>query len=218
MKKTAFIVLLFSILVILECAGPSGGLNLLEEAKAGNVIVIGVVIVENINQEFSFQNWDLPLQVVILGQTAEGKINNYTVTTDARGYYCLPNLPEGRYVLKAVILPEPGGMPIKLVNDLASRDSKFYRMRHPERPIEYTASWFPPKADGRIVNLKTVWLGLRTSIISDMEQKSIGDIMMSELSEDLKAMRFYDQGYPHTREAPLTYFKKKFPDSGWWKP
>jgi hypothetical protein len=109
-------------------------------------------------------------------------------------------------------------MPIKLVNDLASRDSKFYRMRHPERPIEYTASWFPPKADGRIVNLKTVWLGLRTSIISDMEQKSIGDIMMSELSEDLKAMRFYDQGYPHTREAPLTYFKKKFPDSGWWKP
>ena len=217
MKKIAHVVFLFSFLVIIECAGPSGGLKFLEEPKEGNVVIIGNVVIENINQEFAFDNWDYSSQVVIMGRTADGTLNHYTVSTDDQGYYCLPNVPAGRYALKAAILPVPGGIPLKLVNDLASRDSEFYRMRHPERPIDYTAKWLPPRVDGRIINLGIIWLGLRTPQVSDLSTKSIGIVVMSKFSESIKTKRFWDYGYPYTREDPLTYFKKKFPDSGWWK-
>ena len=218
MKKTAHMVFLFSFLVIIECAGPTGGLKFLEEPNDGNVVIVGNVIIENINQEFSFDNWDYSSQVVIMGKTADGTLNNYTATTDPQGYYCLPNVPPGRYALKAVLLPIPGGTPLKLVNDLDSRDSEFYRMRHPEREIEYTANWLPPMIKGgRIINLGITWFGLRTAEVSDLSVKSIGIVVTRKFDEDLRAKRLYNIGYPYTRNEPLTYFKKKFPDSGWWK-
>ena len=217
MKKIAGVVFLFSLTVIIGCASSTGGLKFLEEPNDGNVVIIGNVIIENINQEFSFDNWDYGSDVVIVGKSADGTINNYTVTTDAFGYYCLQNVPAGSYALKAIIIPVPGGMPVKLVNDLSSRNSEFYRMRHSERPIEYTAKWLPPKTDGRIFNLGIVWLGLRTANVSDLSGDVIGIVVTSKFSEGLRTKRFYDGGYPYTREDPLVYFKKNFPDSGWWK-
>lgn len=218
MKKIAYVILMFFLLVIIRCASPSGGLKFIEEPKGGDIVIFGNVIIENINQEFAFDNWDFGAQVVIVGRTRGDTISHYTVNTDVLGYYFLPNVPPGQYALKAVILPIPGGVPLKLVNDLSSSSSEFYRMRHPEQPIEYTANWLPPnKMDGRILNLGIVWLGMRTAEVSDLSTKSIGVIIASKFSESLKTKRFFESGYPYTREDPLTYFKKKFPNSGWWK-
>ena len=202
---------------MIGCAGTTGGLKILEEPNEGNCIIIGNVIIENINQEFSWTNWDFSSQVVIVGKSSDGTMNHYTVGTDAQGYYCLPNVPEGQYALKAVIIPIFGGMPLKLVNDLTENNSNFYRMRHPERPIEYTADWLPLKGEGRIVNLDIMWLGLRSAQVADLDVKAIGKIFVQKYSQGLKNKRFYEQGYTYTREDPLSYFKNKFPDSAWWK-
>ena len=217
MKKIAHVVFLFSLAVIIGCAGPSGDLKFLEEAKENSAMIIGNVIIENIDQEFSFDNWDLSFEVVIIGRTADGTLNHYTVPADNKDYYCLPNVPPGRYALKAVILPVLGGRPLKIVNDLNTYDSEFYRMRYPERPIEYKAEWLPSRKNGRIINFGIKWFGLRTAQISDMDTNAIGKIMLLEFSESVHSRRMWDQGYPHTREDPLTHFKEKFPDSGWWK-
>ena len=90
-------------------------------------------------------------------------------------------------------------------------------MRFSERPIEYTAEWLPTKEDGRIINLGIMWFGLRTAEVSDLSTKSIGRIATNKFSEDLKNKQFYDYGVSYNRENALTYFKKKFPDSGWWE-
>jgi hypothetical protein len=208
-----FILLL---IIIAGCAATSGGLKFLEPPKDENVMIIGNVIVENINQEFAFDDWGMSAQIIIIGKSLDGTMNHYTVNTDEKGYYCLPNVPSGQYAIKAVILPVIGEKPVKLVNDLISSDSKFYRMRHPEQPIEYTATWLPSKTEERIINFNIIWFGLRSASISDISSNSIGEILVVKSKTSLQGKRFYDKGFPYTREDPLTHFKKKFPEAAWW--
>ena len=216
MKKLVYIVFLFPLLVIMGCAASSGGLTVLDEAVGTNVMVIGNVIVENIDQEFAFEIWDLNFEVVIIGRGADGTLSMHTVPADNRGYYCLPNVPPGQYELKGLILPVPGARPLKIVNNLNTYNSPFYRYRYPERPIEETAEWLPLRQSGRIINFGIKWFGLRTAQIEDMDVNAIGTIILREYSDSIRSERMYNEGYPHSRVNPLEFFKEKFPDSGWW--
>jgi hypothetical protein len=204
------------LLTLAMCAGTGKGIKALNEPQDQGVLILGDVIVENINQALPFDTWDFGFDVVIIGRGAGDTLRHYTVTTDTKGYFCLPNVPAGQYALKAVILQVAGGLPVKIVNDLASDSPVFYRMRHPERPIEYSAEWLPPEVEGNIVNLGITWLGLREAILPDYYSRSIGSVLVEESAESLKAKRFYSGGYPHTRVDPLTHFKERFPDSRWW--
>jgi len=219
MKKWMLGALLPLLMAWVWCASSGLSLKSLEEPIPDTVLVVGNVIVENINQEFGFHNWDQGMEVVLIGKSDRGEMKHYVVNTNDQGYYCLPNVPNGQYALKAVILPMPGGKPVKLVNDLDGRNSTFYRMRHPEFPMEYNALWLPPKtAKGRVVDLNILWLGLRADQIQDLTTKSIGELFMAKLPDGIQSKRFYDSGYPFTREKPTAYFKNRFPNSGWWKP
>ena len=68
MKKTKWAVLLGLMSLALSCAGSSGNLKVIEEPKEGTVMIIGNIIVENINQEFEFRNWGTSAQVVFVGK------------------------------------------------------------------------------------------------------------------------------------------------------
>ncbi len=215
MKRLTIYIYLMCFLIS-SCASTGSGLKILEEPKPNLMMIIGNVVVENIDQEFAFKNWGMSAKVIIIGKTGDGTINRYSVDTDDKGYYCIPNLPVGSYVLKAVILPVVGGKYIKIVNDLNSADSKFYRMRHPERPFEYSTAWFPPESQKSILNFHVIWLGLRKAHISNLSEKSVGEVLMGQSEEGLFGKRFYETGFPYTREDPKLYFKKKFPESEWW--
>ena len=217
MKIRGSTIALFSLFWIIQCAGTTDMGRFFEEPNDDGIIIVGNVIIENIDQEFSFQNWDLGAQVVILGKTDDGTTTHYTVTTDKEGYYFLTNVPAGQYVIKAVILPMFGGQPIKLVNDRNSQDSRFYRMRHPTEPIEFTAKWFPERENGHILNLGIMWLGLRAAQLSDISSKTIGEVLMAKFSNGIKGEKLYNYGYIYTRENPLLYFKNKHPNSSWWE-
>ena len=216
MIRVIYVILFLCLLLVIGCASTSGGLKNLEEPKEDSVLILGDVLVENIDEDFSFKNWDYSFKVVVVGKSNDGTMNHYTVTTDARGYYCIPNVPAGQYALKAIILFVVGGMPIKLVNDLTDYNSKFYCMRHPEQPIEYTAQWLPAKVDGRIINFNIRWFGLRSAEVADMDVKARGKILLQKFSKSIQNKRFYDQGYIYSRQEPLTHFESKFPNSGWW--
>ncbi|MBN2410696.1 carboxypeptidase regulatory-like domain-containing protein [candidate division KSB1 bacterium] len=194
-----------------------GGLQSLEEPVEDNYLIVGNVIVENISQELSWQHWDSPFEVVLLGQCTDGTINHYTVTTDKQGYFCVPNVPEGQYALKAVILPLFGSLPLKIVNNLTSPDSKYNRMRHPEVPIEYTAEWFPVKPKGHIINFDVTWLGLREGDIQDYSTNTVGKVISKTISDGFTNKLFYERGYVFSREDPIIFIKKKFPNSLWWE-
>jgi len=205
------------VIIQLHCAGTKGGIESLPQPKPNMIMLIGDILLENIDQNFIFDYWDLPLKVVILGRTEDGNINHYVVTTDNKGYYCLPNVPKGSYLIKAIIFQEPGKIPNIIVNDWDNIDSKYYLMRHPERGVEYKASWFPHEQESRIINQHIRWFGLKKPLAQDMVMASIGEVFVNTYSKNLKTERLWTDGHLYTREEPLTYFKKKFPNSGWWK-
>jgi len=212
--KVLFLIL---IAVLIGCTAMSGGLKNLVEPEGEKVIVMGTVLIENIDMDFPFDYWEYPLQVVVMGVDEKGEKHYFTARTDRSGYYCIPNLPKGSYTLKAVIFQFPGERPDIITNKWEYIDSNFYLMRHPERGVEYTAKIFPNKPEGRIVNQHIYWFGLRKSVLKDRSVFSVGNVMVNGYDRDLKNERLMTNGYPYTRLEPLTYFKSKFPDSGWWK-
>lgn len=217
MKKIIKVLILFFIVLQLGCATMTGGLKVLPEPEPDTAMVFGAVLLENIDLEFTFSYFDLPLKVVLLGQDEIGKINHYTVSVSRDGYYCLPNVPKASYLLKAVIFQEPGEIPNIITNNWEYYDSKYYLMRHPERGIEYKTDWFPPAPKTRIINNHIKWFGLKSAVMQDKSLNKLGEIMFNDYDKDLKGERLWTEGHPYTRDEPLKYFKNKFPDSGWWQ-
>jgi len=203
---------------ILGCAGSKSSLTNLSEPANDGVLVIGNVIVENINQGMQFETWDFPCEVVIIGKaTASDTLSHYTIPTDNQGYFALENAPSGLYGVKAVIVPLFGSQPLKLVNPLDSPASEYYRMRHPEREIEYTANYIPGREKQKIVNLNITWLGLRSAEVEGISGDKIGVVIRQQLTEGFENKKFWTNGVSLSREDPLEYMKKNFPNSGWWK-
>jgi len=199
------------------CAGTTGALKTLEEPGATGILLIGNVLVENINQGLQFANWDFPAELLIVGKGDDGVLKNYTVNTDPKGYFFLSNVPPAQYAIKAVTVPLFGTQAIRLISKLDYSDVDFYNTRHPERPIELTEKWLPAKSEGPIADFHFLWLGLRRATVEDLASEYVGQVLVQKASEGLKNKRFWTQGYVYTREEPLAYFKSKFPNSGWWK-
>lgn len=216
-KHTISLILFVYVLMNISCAGIMMELEAPDEPTDDGILIIGNVIVENVDQGLDFGNWNFPANVVIIGRSDDGVMNHYAVTTDSKGYFAHANAPPGKYAIKAVILPVFRSLPVKLVNPLESFTSEFYRMRHPEREIEYTADWLPGQQEGRIINFGITWMGLRAAVVENISEASIGKVIVEKSTEALKNRIFWTDGYVYTREKPLDYLKQKFPDSAWWK-
>lgn len=217
MKNIVIVVCLISLVIFIGCAGTNTGLKILPEPDPNSVMVFGNILLENISQDFPFSYWDMPMKVVLLGKTEDGIIHHYETSTSVTGYFCIPNLPRGSYTLKAVIFQESGTLPSIIVNDWQSSDSRFYLMKHPERGIEYTGDVYQPVGNSRLIDLGIIWFGLGPANVDDISDVYIGKVLVANQTESLNAKRFWRDGYPYTRETPLSYFKKEFPNSGWWK-
>jgi hypothetical protein len=205
-------------LFILGCAGSKSSLTNLSEPINNHVLVIGNVIVENINQGLSFETWDFPCQVVIVGKaTASDTLSHFTISTDDQGYFALENVPNGLYGIKAVIVPLFGSQPLKLVNPMESPNSQFYRMRHPEQDIEFKGMYMPGKEKNGIVDLNITWLGLRSAEVEGISGDKIGVVVKQRITEKFENKQFWTNGVSISRDDPIEYMKKKFPQSGWWK-
>lgn len=217
MKKIVLLVAILSFCAILGCATMSGGIKSLPAPGEDTVMIMGCILLENVDQNFEFEYFDFPMKVVLLGQTERGVVNHYTISTDRDGYYCLPNVPRGVYILKAVIFQVPGEQSNIIVNDYEYPDSKFYLTRHPERGVEYKSNWFATPPADRIINQNITWFGLKRSNMEDRNLVSIGEVLLNYYSKDLSNERIMTDGHIYRRLAPMNHFKKTFPESDWWK-
>lgn len=213
MKKLSII---FFVIIFIGCASMSGSLKNLPEFESEKVMIIGAILVENIDLPFIFDYFDMPMKVVLLAKNKNEEMNHYTIETDKYGYFCLPNVPRASYLLKAVIFQEPGKTPNIIVNDWDFADSKYYLMRHPEKGVEYKADWFPPPQKTEIINKHIRWFGLKAALMQNRSTTSIGQVLVNDFNKSLKNERLRTNGHPYSREEPLIYFKTKFPESGWW--
>lgn len=218
MKLFALLLVSCIAFLLLGCAGTKSTLTNLQEPTNDGILIIGNVIVENINQGLTFETWDFPCEVVIVGKAmASDTLSHYAIKTDDNGYFALANIPNGLYGIKAVIVPLFGSQPIKLVNPMESPNSQYYRMRHPEREIEYDAMYLPGREKNGIIDLNITWLGLRSAEVEGISGDKIGVVMRQISTEKLENKQFWTNGISISRDTPIEYMKKKFPASGWFK-
>lgn len=211
------ILIISTIALGIGCSSSSRLVKEWQEPLEQKVLIIGNILVENINQGYGFENWGMPIQIVLLGKDEAGIVHKFETSTDEKGYFFIANVPHGQYLIKEIVLPVSGGWPVKIVNDWDSPNSRFYQVRHPEQPTDYVASWFPPKSNLRVIDFNIMWFGLRTAQISDISEKSVGEILFTQKKESLKSYRFYPDGTPYSRAEPHAFFQGKFPESEWWK-
>lgn len=199
------------------CSSSAVGVNVFVEPEPDRIMVCGAILLEDVDMDFPFSYWDWPLEVTLIGKHRDGTVNHYNTWTDREGYYCFQNLPHGSYLLKAVTFQKPGDLPNIIVNDWNSANDTYYLMKYPEEGFPHTAKWFPTEESGSIVTHHIIWFGLLEERIAGMSSVARGRVSVQNFEEGFKGERLWEEGHMYTRADPVTHFKQKHPESGWWQ-
>ena len=79
----------------------------MQEPEAGKCIVVGALLVENNGVDDFYDAMKSDITVILVGKSiinGEESIEGYRIKTDENGYFYLPNVPQGAYVLKGIEL------------------------------------------------------------------------------------------------------------------
>jgi hypothetical protein len=199
------------------CSSSASGISKFVEPEPDRTMVCGAILLEDIDMGFPFSYWDWPVEVTLIGKDRYGNVNTYTTRTDREGYYSFQNLPQGSYILKAVVFQKPGELPNIILNDWTSSDDKYYLMKYPEEGFDHTAEWFPIIGKSAVVNHHVTWFGLLEERIAGMSTVAIGRISVQRFEEGIKGQRLWEEGHIYTRADPVSHFREKYPDSNWWQ-
>jgi len=215
-KKMVNLVICVIFIILLSCGG-AGELTVLPEQINDNVVLIGGLLVENAGLGYDFETREESIEVLILvrADTPDAQLKTYTVNTDREGYFILPNIPRGKYIIKGFSIPLAGKRPVRVINDWEMASSKYYMPRRQELPIPEEAAYLSPMSDDKVQNLGILVFQLLPSVIDTQGQKEINRTVIGRF-ESFKNKLFALQ-IPYSRQNPLDYYKAKYPTSGWFK-
>lgn len=147
-----YIVFLLIILFGLNCAGTTTNMK---EPMEGKNLVIGSIIFENNGyqnrNEIYFEN----IEVAIMGiyeENGKEKVFGKWTTTDNNGYFFVPNVPNGKYALKAIRVNLAGQAFLTIVNEFRSMIDNYKLW--PSENVAFSGTYFDTRPVERIVNLK----------------------------------------------------------------
>ena len=93
-----------TIIILAGCGGSATQL-IMQEPEDGKCVVVGAVLVENNGVDDFYDVVNSDITVVLVGKSilnGEESIEGYRLKTDENGYFFLPNVPQGAYVLKGI--------------------------------------------------------------------------------------------------------------------
>lgn len=178
----------------------------LEEPQEGKSLVIGTILVENDGIEDMYEAKTKDITVVLVGKSSEGekeRIKAYRLKTDSEGYFALPNVPAGAYVVKGIEVDL--GYTTRLL--ITSRWEGNVQIYFPtEVFVDQTVRFWPPVSQEKIINMNIRYFRIDGSYrIYDDVFKRIENAMVS--IPELK----------HTIPNPAEYYRQKYPEWGWFK-
>ena len=178
----------------------------LEEPQADKSLVVGAIVVENVGLEDVYEAKKANIVVIIVGnsiQAGKESAQGYRVKTNPDGYYVLPNVPPGSYVIKGLEL-DLGYETHMLIGSYWDSNLQIYRPEH--LMIDYTVPVWPAVSNERIINLNIRYFKI------DAAQRIAYDTFkrIDSASVSLPQIR-------HTMPNPLDYFKVQYPASNWFQ-
>jgi hypothetical protein len=178
----------------------------LEEPQTNKSMVIGAILVENIGLEDVYEAKKANIVVTIVGKSIEaGKesTEGYRVKTNPDGYYMIPNVPPGSYVIKGIEL-DLGYETHLIIGSYWDSNLQIYR---PEQfMIDQIVKVWPAMSNDRIINLNIRYFKI------DAAQRIAYDTFkrIDSASVSLPQIR-------HTMPNPIDYFKVQYPASNWFQ-
>jgi hypothetical protein len=202
MMKSFVIAMLISLAVItISGCTPTVSQLKMQEPEVGKSIVVGAVLVENNGVDDFYDVSKSDITVILVGKSiinGEESIEGYRIRTDENGYFFLPNVPQGAYVLKGIEI----SLGYKGVTLITSR-------------WEGTRQIFLPTAN-MIDYVVRSWSEEVSECVNDMginyfmidPSMGIYSDKFSELKDNVLALK----DIRHTVENPENYYQKKYPE------
>ncbi|MFZ5516660.1 MAG: hypothetical protein ACOY90_08475 [Candidatus Zhuqueibacterota bacterium] len=150
--KNRLVLLMPLVLFMLNCAG---GIPSMEEPMQGKNLIIGSIIFENKGYEnrndVYFENLDVAI-IGIYEENGKEKIFGKWTTTDKNGYFFLPNVPDGKYALKAFRINMSGQAYLTVANEFRSNVDNYKVW--PTENIAFSGTFFETRPVNHVINLK----------------------------------------------------------------
>jgi len=193
---------LYLLIGVLSCA--TTRTFTVEEPQEGKSLVIGAVLVENDGIEDMYEAKIKNIAIILVGKSFEKEsIQAYRLMTDEEGYFALPNVPPGAYVVKGIEVDL--GYVTRLL--ITSRWEGNVQIYYPTDVfVDQTVRLWPPGSQEKIINMNIRYFRIDASYrVYDDVFKLIDNATVS--IPELK----------HTIPNPMVYYQQKYPGWGWFK-
>ena len=199
-----FFSIIASLFVLFQMHGcATGSQIIMEEPQPEKSLLVGAILLENNGVEDVFESKTANIRVVVVGKSSiDGREEGYRVKTDENGYFMIPNVPPGAYIIKGIEVDL--GYETRLL--LTSRWEGNIQLYYPiDTIIDYTVRLWPESTDEKIINLQINYFSI------DQAFRAIHRRFENLNNTSLLLM---DKSY--TMENPETYFKIRYPHSNWF--
>ena len=199
-----FFSIIASLFVLFQMHGcATGSQIIMEEPQPEKSLLVGAILLENNGVEDVFESKTANIRVVVVGKSSiDGREEGYRVKTDENGYFMIPNVPPGAYVIKGIEVDL--GYETRLL--LTSRWEGNIQLYYPiDTIIDYTVRLWPESTDEKIINLQINYFSI------DQAFRAI-----HRRFENLNNTALLLKDNSYTMENPETYFKIRYPHSNWF--
>jgi hypothetical protein len=190
-------------LVVFMLYGCGGGMQMImQEPEAGKCIVVGAILVENNGVDDVYNAIKSGVIAVIVGrsmQNGEEVVEAYRIRTDENGYFFLPNVPRGSYVLKGIEVTL-GYKGLTLFTSRWDGTRQIYYASDSNMIDHVVRSW--PEENTRCVND----MGIRYFMVDP--SMGIYANRFAELKDHALALK----DNPQTMVNPENYYRRQYPD------
>jgi len=195
-------------LVFTNCAGTQMSREfVLEEPQPGMSVVVGAVLIENMGLDDYYRPIKKYINVVVVGRTnvnGEEKTQGYRIYTDENGYFMLQNVPPGSYIVKGCEFTIGISTTMRIT---AEWEANRRVDRITDQELNYIVRSWPPESDSKVINKDIHYY------LIDRTPRLAASNVFPALNDQSLSL----QEYSYTMPSPVDYFKKKYPDSGWFK-
>ena len=191
-------------LIVLACA--AGVKSIKEPTSEDNIMVIGNIIFENKYYNNQLELIRKDINIAIVGKhNADGKDHDYWVTTDENGFFCLADVPKGKYAIQGFKVYLGQGELLTIANPLKISGS-FYRIQRNEYVI-FQADYFPIESKSGIYNLQYnhFWIDQSTQASAQVEHR------IYDTLKNLSLVGGTNLTLPNIEQ----YFIDQYPESDW---
>jgi hypothetical protein len=202
-KRFIIILMLVSVLFILSCS--SSKELVLEQPQEGKCLLIGAMLVENNGVEGKYEAINKNITVVIAGkyeENGEEITEGYRVKTDENGYFVLQNVPAGAYAVKGFEVDVGFDTRLYITSRWDGNVQVFYSIN---TIIDYTVRIWPEPHTDKLINMQINYFAV------DQAQR-VTHNRFNQLKDRTGVLP--DRSY--TMADPVSYFKNKYPDWGWF--